>query len=94
MWPARTDPDDPLVGLVSRTAEEVYGRAARVAPIKGASSPIYACKGPLGDIPVVSAGVAYWDNRIHAPDEHVRLEDFLNGARHIARIMLGFGGLG
>jgi acetylornithine deacetylase/succinyl-diaminopimelate desuccinylase-like protein len=36
--------------------------------------------------------VGYWDNHIHAPGEHVRVQDFLNGARHIARIMEGFAG--
>ena len=47
----------------------------------------------LGGIPVVTAGVGYWDNRAHAPDEHVRVQDFLNGSRHIARIMDGFAGI-
>ena len=42
---------------------------------------------------MVTAGVGYWDNRTHAPDEHVRLDDLLNGARHIARIVNGFGAL-
>ncbi|MCL6554366.1 MAG: hypothetical protein K6W08_14790 [Firmicutes bacterium] len=36
---------------------------------------------------------SYSDNRTHAPDEHVRLADFLNGARHIARILEGFAAL-
>ena len=34
-----------------------------------------------------------WDSPTHVPDEHVRLQDFLNGARHIARIIDGFTGL-
>jgi superfamily II DNA or RNA helicase len=41
-------------------------------------------------ITVVDAGIGYWDNRGHAPDEHIRIEDFLNGARHLARIIEGF----
>ncbi|MDR7417628.1 MAG: M20/M25/M40 family metallo-hydrolase [Armatimonadota bacterium] len=89
MWPARIPVDDPLVALTVRTAEEVYGQPAQVRPIGGGSSPIYAFARPLG-IPVVTAGVGYAGNRTHAPDEHVRLQDFLNASRHIARILDGF----
>lgn len=41
----------------------------------------------------MTAGVGYGRNRTHAPDEHVRLDDFLNAARQIARILEGFGDL-
>ncbi len=91
IWPDRTPPDDPLVALTERTGLEVYG-AARVQLMTGGSSPSYAFSRPLG-IPTVTAGIGYWDNRAHSPDEHVRLPDFLNGARHIARILDGFGDL-
>jgi acetylornithine deacetylase/succinyl-diaminopimelate desuccinylase-like protein len=93
MLPFKASPDSPLVRLTTETALEVYGKPTQIAPMSGGSTPIYAFSGPLGGIPVVTAGVGYWDNRIHAPDEHVRLQDFLNGARHIARIMDGFGGI-
>jgi acetylornithine deacetylase/succinyl-diaminopimelate desuccinylase-like protein len=92
MWPARIPVDAPLVGLTVRAAEEVYGLPAQVRPIGGGSSPIYAFSRPLG-IPVVTAGVGYAGNRTHAPDEHVRLADFLNASRHIARILDGFADL-
>jgi acetylornithine deacetylase/succinyl-diaminopimelate desuccinylase-like protein len=89
MWPALISPDDPLVGLTARTAEQVYGMPAQIRPIGGGSSPIYAFSKPLG-IPVVTAGVGYAGNRTHAPDEHVRLNDFVNASRHIGRILDGF----
>ncbi len=91
MWPAKTREDDPLVHLTSRTAQEVYGRTALLKPLVGGSSPVYAFAGPLGGIPVVSAGIRYWDNRPHAPNEHIRIVDFLNGARHLARMIAHFG---
>ena len=93
MWPAKTAADAPFVALAARTGAEVYGRPALLVPLEGGSTPIYAFAGPLGDLPVVFAGVGYWDNRAHAPDEHVRLQDWLNGARHIARILEGFAAL-
>jgi len=93
MWPAKSSGDDPFVKLTATSAEDVYGKPSVITPLVGGSSPIYAFAKPLGDIPVVTAGVGYWDNRTHAPDEHVRLEDFVKGAKHIARIINGFGNL-
>jgi acetylornithine deacetylase/succinyl-diaminopimelate desuccinylase-like protein len=89
MWPYKASADDPLVTLTSLTGEEVYGKAALLDPLGGGSSPAYAFAKPLG-ISVVDAGIGYWDNRAHAPDEHIRIQDFLNGARHLARIIEGF----
>ena len=91
MMPFTASPDSPLVQLTVATGQDVYGHPTQIVPISGGSTPIYAFSGPLGGIPVVFAGVGYWDNRIHAPNEHVRVQDFLNGARHVARIMDGFG---
>ncbi|MGQ0570772.1 MAG: M20/M25/M40 family metallo-hydrolase, partial [Armatimonadota bacterium] len=92
MWPSKVPADDPLVRLTASTGEEVYGLPSVLHPMGGGSSPVYAFAGPLG-IPVVTAGVGYADNRTHAPDEHVRLSDFLKAARHIARIVDGFASL-
>ncbi len=90
MWPAKVPADHPLVTLTSESAAEVYGQRSLLDPLVGGSSPVYAFAEPLGGIPVVTAGTGYANNRIHAPDEHIRLVDFHNGARHIARILDGF----
>jgi acetylornithine deacetylase/succinyl-diaminopimelate desuccinylase-like protein len=89
MWPAKTNPDDPLAQLAIRTGEEVYGKSASIDPMIGGSSPVYAFAGPLG-IPVINAGVGHWGGQLHAPNEHVIIENLLNGARHLARILDGF----
>jgi acetylornithine deacetylase/succinyl-diaminopimelate desuccinylase-like protein len=93
MWPAKTPAEDPFVVLTARTGKEVYGKPCLLDPLEGGSSPIYAFAGPLGNIPVVLAGVGYWGSRAHAPDEHIRLADFVTGTRHVARILEGFAGL-
>jgi len=93
MSPAKTPADDPFVGLTARTGEEVYGKPCLLDPLEGGSSPSYAFSGPLGGIPVVLAGVGYWGSRAHAPDEHIRLADFHQGIRHVARILDGFAAL-
>jgi len=93
MLPYKVDPDDPFVQMAARAAEEVHGLPAMLTPTAGGSSPMYAVGGPF-NAPIVFAGVSYWDNRGHAPDEHVRLADLLNGARHVARILDRFGRAG
>ncbi|HJR79800.1 MAG TPA: M20/M25/M40 family metallo-hydrolase [Anaerolineales bacterium] len=93
MWPYKASADDPFVRLAALTAEDVYSRAYRTAPLAGGSTPIYAFAAPLGNIPVISAGVGNSNNRAHSPDEYVRLDDFLNGSRHIARILDDFANL-
>jgi acetylornithine deacetylase/succinyl-diaminopimelate desuccinylase-like protein len=94
MWPAKSPADDPLVQLAVQAAEEVYGQSPLIDPLGGGSSPVYAFAQPLGDIPVITAGVSYPGNQAHAPNEHVRLKDFVKGAQHIGRIMNGFADLG
>ncbi len=92
MKPYMTSIDDPLVKLTLRAGYGVYGKKVLVGPISGWSSPMYSVAVPL-DIPVVNPGIGYWDNCSHAPNEHIRLKDFINGARHIARIIVGFGSI-
>ncbi len=92
MWPSRVPHDHPLVELNSRTAEEIYGKKCILIPMTGGSSPVYAFAGPL-NIPVINPGLGYDGSRTHAPDENIRLNDFLNAARHIARILDAFGNI-
>ncbi len=89
MWPFTTPMDDPFVQMTAKAGYDVYGKELLIGPISGGSSPIYAIGGPLG-IPVVNPGIGYWDNRSHAPNEHIRIKDFLNGSRQIARIIAAF----
>lgn len=90
MFPARADHHHPLVQLAARTAEEVYQKPYQLIPLTGGSSPVYAFARPL-NIPVIDAGVGFGiTNRTHAPNENVRIQDFHNAARHIARILDGF----
>jgi acetylornithine deacetylase/succinyl-diaminopimelate desuccinylase-like protein len=93
MWPAKVDPDDPMVAFTVETAGVVYEKESLIDPLIGGSSPVYAFANPLGGIPIVSAGINYPGGRAHAPDENFRIADFLKGSRHVARIMDGFGSL-
>jgi acetylornithine deacetylase/succinyl-diaminopimelate desuccinylase-like protein len=87
--PARTDPDDPFVALVMRTAEPVYGHPMQIAPMIGGSGPNYPFIHIL-NLPVVTAGVGYPGSQAHAPNENMRIDLYLKGAEHIARIIKEF----
>ncbi len=91
--PARTDPDNPFIQLVTRTAREVYGAPMRLVPMSGGSGPSYPFIHELG-LPVATAGLGHPDGRAHAPNENIRLDLYLKHARHMARILGEFAGSG
>ncbi len=88
--PARTDPEDPFVSLVVNTAKPIYGYPMRIVPMTGGSGPNYPFIEYL-HVPIVSAGIGYPGSQAHAPNENIRLDLYLKGARHIAHILKTFG---
>jgi acetylornithine deacetylase/succinyl-diaminopimelate desuccinylase-like protein len=88
--PARTDPDDPFVALVVRTAEPVYGASMQLVPMVGGSGPNYPFVHTL-KLPVVTAGAGYPGTRAHAPNENIRLDLYLKHAKHMARLLQELG---
>ena len=88
--PARTDPADPLVDLVVRTSEPVYGQPMQLVPFIGGSGPNYPFIHIL-KLPVVTAGAGHPGGLAHAPNENIRLDLYLKHAMHMARIITEFG---
>lgn len=86
---ARTDPDDPFVKMVVQSAEPVYGVPMQIVPITGGSGPNHVFVNKL-KLPIATSGVGYPGTLAHAPNENLRLDLYLKGARHIARILVGF----
>jgi acetylornithine deacetylase/succinyl-diaminopimelate desuccinylase-like protein len=86
--PGVMDPEHPLVRLASETAEEVYGKPATLLPLTGGTSPTYLFL--ERGVPVVAPGIGYPDNRLHSPNEHIRVDDFQQGVRHLARLIHRF----
>jgi acetylornithine deacetylase/succinyl-diaminopimelate desuccinylase-like protein len=75
--PVRSPTDSPIGRAAVTAAGEVFELPAAVAPLMGATGPMYAVAHVLG-IPTVSpAGVCRPDSNIHAPNENCRVEDFL-----------------
>ncbi len=88
--PARTDPDHPFVKLVVDSAREVYGHPMQIIPMSGGSGPNHLFMEAL-HVPIVTAGIGYPGSQAHAPNENIRLDLYLKGAKHIARILLSYG---
>jgi acetylornithine deacetylase/succinyl-diaminopimelate desuccinylase-like protein len=89
--PARTDPDDPFIRLVVRTAADVYDKPMLLVPLIGGSGPSYPFVHDLG-LPVATAGLGHPDGRAHAPNENIRIDLYVKHARHMARIIGEFAG--
>ncbi len=87
---ALTDPDDPFVDLVVRTAATVYDAPMQLVPLVGGSGPNYPFIHLL-KLPVVTAGAGYPGTLAHAPNENIRLDLYLKHAMHMARMMTEFG---
>ncbi|MDY6893430.1 MAG: M20/M25/M40 family metallo-hydrolase, partial [Chloroflexota bacterium] len=84
--PARTPLDAPFVDTVTRAARDVYGMEPVIIPSMAGSGPMYSFTNTLG-LPTALIGVMYPDSRPHAPDENIRIADFILGAKHIAAVL-------
>jgi acetylornithine deacetylase/succinyl-diaminopimelate desuccinylase-like protein len=84
--PARTPIDHPFVELVREAARQVYPVEPLVSPTMAGTGPLYPFVDTLG-LPTADCGVGYPESRIHAPDENIRLADFVRGAQHVAAIL-------
>ena len=75
--PALTPIDHPAVGALSRVIERVWGRAPLFTR-EGGSGPEEAL-GRVLDAPVLFLGVGLPDDRIHAPNERMVMDQFWKG---------------
>ncbi|MCH8007268.1 MAG: M20/M25/M40 family metallo-hydrolase [Chloroflexi bacterium] len=85
-FPARTDASHPFVEVVRSTAREVYGQEPITTPNAPSTQPLHPMMSILG-VPMASAGISNPDGRAHAPDENIRIPDFISGTRHVAAII-------
>lgn len=88
--PGRTDPQDPFIDLVVKTAKDVYGHEQRRVPMSGGSGPNHAFLHYL-NLPVAVAGLGYPGSQVHAPNENIREDLYVKTTKHIARVVSEFG---
>lgn len=87
--PAMTDPHASIVGVAASAARDAWNAEPVVLPLMGGSGPMALFTEAL-EVPVVCIGCSYPGSRKHAPDEHVRIDDFVRGAKHVARAIERF----
>jgi acetylornithine deacetylase/succinyl-diaminopimelate desuccinylase-like protein len=87
--PGRTDPEDPFIDLVVKTAKDVYGTEQMRVPMSGGSGPNHAFLHYL-NLPVAVAGLGYPGSQVHAPNENIREDLYLKTTKHIARVVSEF----
>lgn len=91
-FPARSDAGHPFVELVRSTARTVYGKEPVTYPNMAGTQPLHPMMSILG-VPMASAGIGYPEGRAHAPDENIRISDFIVGTKHVVAIIEGLEGL-
>jgi acetylornithine deacetylase/succinyl-diaminopimelate desuccinylase-like protein len=84
-------PRDSLVGRATvAAAASVYDKKPALSPLMIGTGPMYPIAHTLG-IPTVSpAGVCRPDSNIHAPNENVRIADFVRAVEYSAAWIEGF----
>jgi len=79
--------NDPFVTRVVKTAKRIYGLKPVIWPTAAGTGPLYVIRNWLG-IPVVSAGGAgYPGSRIHAPNENIRLKDYIRSIKYMVALI-------
>lgn len=90
MYPAGyTKPGEDIVRASIEAAEKVYGNQPVIIPMSSGSGPFYYIANYVGT-PLTGGGVGYYDSKAHAPNENIRVEDFVKGMKHAALTMMEF----
>jgi acetylornithine deacetylase/succinyl-diaminopimelate desuccinylase-like protein len=95
MWsdgekPVRSDPQSKIGTVTSDCVRELYGEPV-VWPFMQATGPMHPVVADLGIPTVMPVGVGRPDNRVHAPNENISVEDYLNTVRLMCRVWERFG---
>jgi acetylornithine deacetylase/succinyl-diaminopimelate desuccinylase-like protein len=85
----RSDITDPFLHLVKKTAEEAYGSEAVLYPNSPGTGPMYQFNESL-HLPIVSTGVGWAESKAHAPNESIRMKDYVDGCLHMAYLLTDF----
>src|SRR5690606_19788000 len=86
---AKTDPDNELAKVVMQSAEEIYGKSPQIMVMSPATGSMFNLCQNLG-IPAVGFGVGYYDSRLHATNENIRIDDYITGIKMAASVIHKF----
>jgi acetylornithine deacetylase/succinyl-diaminopimelate desuccinylase-like protein len=89
--PAKTPMTADIVKVVSEAARRIYNREPLVFPTMAGTGPMHVLTGAQG-IPTIGTGVGYANSNGHAPNENIRIADYIEGIKHIAMVLHLFAG--
>jgi acetylornithine deacetylase/succinyl-diaminopimelate desuccinylase-like protein len=87
--PYRTDASSAIVKASLESAEEIYGMKPSIYRNAAGTTAMGTFCGPTG-IPAVSFGIDHAESNIHAPNENIYLEDYINGIKMTALVINKF----
>jgi len=85
--PVAGDPSHPFVQSCVSTAERIYGHHPAVIPMMAGTGPVHQLCGQFGIPMATAAGVGYAGSRGHAPDEHIRIDDFVVVTKYLVGLL-------
>lgn len=91
--PAKSSPDASIARAAVEAARVVYGQDPVVYPLMAGSGPMYPLSEALGIAAVSGVGVAHAQSRIHAPNENIRLSDYMQALEYMAQLIRLFAAL-
>ncbi|MER2600700.1 MAG: M20/M25/M40 family metallo-hydrolase [Caldilineales bacterium] len=89
LMPARTAPHEAIAQAAVQAVAAVSAGTPLVYPSSAGSGPMYELCGIHG-IPTASFGVAWANSKVHAPNENIRLADYVEGVRVMGRMIAAF----
>lgn len=88
-YPSRTAVEAPLNRAVARASRLAYGKDAIFELHQAGSTPQWVIERYL-DMPCAATGVGYVTSMTHAPNENIRIDHLIAGAKYMAAIMHAF----
>jgi acetylornithine deacetylase/succinyl-diaminopimelate desuccinylase-like protein len=91
--PISTPIDSPLVAQVAAITERVDGIAPLIHPMVPGSLPLLTALRDHVGVPGLSApdNPIYWGNNVHAPNEHIRIDDIARTIRYTRALFESLG---
>lgn len=89
LMPWRTAPDNLIARSVVAAVAAVSPLPPIVQPTSAGSGPVWELCGRNG-VPTASAGVSWHDSHVHAPNESIRIADFVEGMKAMGRLLADF----
>ncbi len=87
--PARTQPDTAITQAAIEALTSIAGKPPIIYPLTPGSGPMYELCQAHG-VPAVNFGCGWSGSHVHAPNENIRLADFIDGIKAFGRLLEAF----